>query len=91
MLSTTLKITPFAALSRSVCGTRDNTLILTLPGSAKAAMECLEAVLPVLSHAVDLMLGRTKKTEKFHQKLSHTCTHTLSNDPSKPGTINKYK
>lgn len=47
--------TPFAALSRQVCGTRGNTLILNLPGAPKAAAECLAGVIDLLRHAVEMM------------------------------------
>lgn len=50
-----LSHTPFAALSRQVCGTRDNTLILNLPGAPKAAAECLAGVIDLLAHAVEMM------------------------------------
>lgn len=50
-----MKHTPFAALSRQVCGTRGATLILNLPGAPKAAAECLEAVTDILAHAVEMM------------------------------------
>ena len=50
-----LKITPFAMLSRLVAGTRGRTLIIDLPGSPKGAVENLEAVLPVLEHAARLL------------------------------------
>lgn len=52
--------TPFAMLSRGVCGIRNNTLIVNLPGSPKAVTECFEVIKPVLSHAVDLLAGNTK-------------------------------
>jgi molybdenum cofactor synthesis domain-containing protein len=52
--------TPFAALSRGVCGTRNSTLILNLPGSPKAAVESLNAVLALLPHALDLLKGKTE-------------------------------
>lgn len=52
-----LKHTPLAALSRQVAGQRNNTLIVNLPGSPKAIAEGLEAVLPVLEHAVEMMHG----------------------------------
>jgi molybdopterin adenylyltransferase len=52
--------TPMAALSRSVAGVRGHTLILNLPGSIKGATESLEAVLPVLGHAMQLLHGDTR-------------------------------
>lgn len=51
--------TPMAALSRSMAGVRGRTLIINLPGSIKGATESLEAVLPVLGHAVSLLRGDT--------------------------------
>jgi molybdenum cofactor synthesis domain-containing protein len=50
-----LKATPRAALSRAVSGIRQNTLIINLPGSVKGVRECLTAVRPILSHAVDVL------------------------------------
>ena len=55
--------TPLAALSRGVCGMRGQTLILNLPGSPKAAVESLQAVLDVLPHALDLLSGNTGHRE----------------------------
>ena len=54
----TLAKTPFAMLSRAVAGTRGVTLIINLPGSPKGVRECLEVVLPVLPHAIELVSGR---------------------------------
>jgi molybdopterin adenylyltransferase len=59
MRAETARSTPRAALSRAVCGVRDATLILNLPGSPKGAEECLRAVLDILPHALDLLAGRT--------------------------------
>jgi len=50
-----LKITPFAMLSRLIAGTRGRTLIINLPGSPKGAVENLQAVFPVLEHAARLL------------------------------------
>ena len=55
MRAETLKFTPMAMLSRSVAGIRGHTLIITLPGSTKGVQECLEVVLPVLPHALELL------------------------------------
>jgi cyclic pyranopterin monophosphate synthase len=49
--------TPMAALSRGLVGTRGGTLIANLPGSTKGATESLEALLPVLRHALDQLAG----------------------------------
>jgi molybdenum cofactor synthesis domain-containing protein len=46
-----------AMLSRMVAGVRHRTLIVNLPGSPKAAGECLDVVLPVLPHALELLAG----------------------------------
>jgi len=50
-----MKITSRAMLSRAVAGARKNCLIINLPGSPKAARECLGIILPALSHAVDIL------------------------------------
>jgi molybdenum cofactor synthesis domain-containing protein len=55
--------TPLAALSRGVCGVRGKALILNLPGSPKAAVESLQAVIDVLPHALELLSGNTKHGE----------------------------
>ncbi|RKP27622.1 MoaB/Mog domain-containing protein [Syncephalis pseudoplumigaleata] len=59
MITASLQVTPFAALSRPICGIRGNTVIITLPGSPKAALENLSAVLPTLPHALELARGAT--------------------------------
>lgn len=56
----TLKNTPMAMLSRGVCGIRNQTLIINLPGSPKAVKECFEVIKPVLQHAVNLISGETE-------------------------------
>ncbi|HEV8627610.1 MAG TPA: MogA/MoaB family molybdenum cofactor biosynthesis protein [Acidimicrobiia bacterium] len=48
---------PHGMLSRAVCGAVGETLICNLPGSSKGAIECLEAVLPAIPHALDLLAG----------------------------------
>jgi molybdenum cofactor synthesis domain-containing protein len=54
------KKTPFAVLSRAVCGARGKTLIINLPGSEKAVRETLGIILPLIPHAVELLAGKTE-------------------------------
>jgi molybdopterin adenylyltransferase len=54
------KKTSFAALSRGVCGVRERTLILNLPGSPGGAVESLEALLELVPHALHLLEGKTE-------------------------------
>ena len=60
MRSEGCKKTPFAALSRGVCGVRGRALILNLPGSPAGAVESLEAVAGLIPHAIELLSGKTE-------------------------------
>lgn len=55
-----LKATPMAMISRGVCGIRNGTLIINLPGSPKGVRESFEVIKPVLQHAINLLEGNTE-------------------------------
>ncbi|GAB6137762.1 MogA/MoaB family molybdenum cofactor biosynthesis protein [Halanaerobaculum tunisiense] len=55
-----LKKTRKAMLSRAVAGTKEESLIINLPGSPKAVKECLEVVLEVIPHAVELLKDKVE-------------------------------
>ena len=58
---------PKAALSRALVGVRRKTLIVNLPGSAKGAAQSLEAIIGILPHAVDTILGEKRSApESWH-------------------------
>jgi molybdopterin adenylyltransferase len=48
-------------LTRGVAGTAGRTLIVNLPGSPKAVREGLDTLLPILPHALDTLLGRSRE------------------------------
>ena len=55
-----LKVTRHAMLSRAVAGIRDRSLIINLPGSPKAVKENLDTLIPVLPHALALILDESE-------------------------------
>jgi molybdopterin adenylyltransferase len=57
MLFESLRVTPYAMLTRATAGIRRRTLIINLPGSPKAVTENFDAISEVLPHAIDIMRG----------------------------------
>ncbi|MFW5986538.1 MAG: MogA/MoaB family molybdenum cofactor biosynthesis protein [Halanaerobiales bacterium] len=58
--------TPKAALTRARAGIRKSTLIVNLPGSPKAVCECLDAILPVLPHGVEI-IKKDYSEQRYHE------------------------
>jgi len=80
MMQESLKVTPFAMLSRSAAGIRGSTLIINMPGNPNAVAECMEALLPALKHALKQIKG--DKREKHPRHVPHaqgTLTDTWEN------------
>ena len=55
MRAESMKITPRGCLSRSAAGIRGRSLIINLPGSPKAEMENLLAVIEPIKHGLDML------------------------------------
>jgi len=59
MRAKSLQFTNRAMLSRAVAGIRKQTLIINMPGSPKAVSECLDVIIPVLEHGIQILRGET--------------------------------
>jgi molybdenum cofactor synthesis domain-containing protein len=69
MRSVTAQLNRFAWLSRAVAGLCGTTLIVNLPGSERGAVECLQVILPLLPHALDVIRGATEHPLKATQSV----------------------
>ncbi|CAH0386166.1 unnamed protein product [Bemisia tabaci] len=82
MTMASLQKTCFGMLSRAVCGVSKRALIINLPGSRKGAMECFEAIVKVIPHAVALIRDDIHKVKVSHGEVesktaSNGCTTPL--------------
>jgi molybdenum cofactor synthesis domain-containing protein len=50
-------VNPLGRLSRATAGTLGTALVLNTPGSTSGAVECLDAVIDVVPHALELLRG----------------------------------
>ncbi|KAF9625689.1 hypothetical protein IFM89_025991 [Coptis chinensis] len=72
MLRESLKVTPFAMLSRAAAGIRGSTLIINMPGNPNAVAECMEALMPTLKHAMKQIKGDKKEKHPRHPLIPFT-------------------
>lgn len=63
------KYTPMSYLSRAVAVLIENTLVVSLPGSAKAVTQGLEVLAPLLPHAIHISQGKDHGGGHVHAKL----------------------
>ena len=50
-------VNPLGRLSRGIAGTRGQAVVVNTPGSPAGTIECLEAILDVIPHAIRLLAG----------------------------------
>lgn len=55
---------------RAVSGIYEKSLIVNLPGSKKAAEECLLAIANVIPHAINLIKDEKEISKHFHTSLN---------------------
>jgi molybdenum cofactor synthesis domain-containing protein len=72
MRAESLKKTPMTMLSRAICGIRNKTLIINLPGSVRGALENFQVVVPALEHAIEIM---RQKISDCQQSTHHGYHH----------------
>jgi molybdenum cofactor synthesis domain-containing protein len=77
--------TPMAALSRAVAGVVGEALVVNLPGSSRGVTESLEALLPVVPHAVQLLGGATGAHPTGHAEPGSAPAATAGSDARPPG------
>eukprot|EP00795_Rhopilema_esculentum_P002765 gene2765-987_t len=78
------------AVTKAVCGIRNRTLIVNLPGSPKAAQECFGFILPALPHALDLLGDNLQLVKRIHEGMQGTALVKGSQPTSAASTVGTH-
>ncbi|TNN05295.1 Molybdenum cofactor synthesis protein [Schistosoma japonicum] len=88
LYSISLRSTPMGALSRFVAGVCNETLLITLPGSASAVSQCIPAILPIMKHAIHQIKGWDYLVKQKHPtEYNVDKNESKSEDPSFMNTV----
>lgn len=91
MMSYSLKITPYAMMSRPVAGIRNKTLIITIPGSPKGAVENIEGIVGVLGHALkQIGLSGSRELHKSEPVSESKDVKPHHHSPTRPETTHSH-
>ena len=66
MRAASMRITPMGCLSRETAGIRGGTLIVNLPGSKKASVENISAVIVPIRHGIEILRGVSHDCAEIH-------------------------
>ena len=84
MRAASMQVTDRGCLSRAAAGLRGDTLIVNLPGSEKAAGECLLAVIEPLRHGVDMLRGWDAECARPAPRVLATCVSAQKGEQKHP-------
>ena len=101
MLSKSFAITPYAMMARPVAGVRHKSIIITIPGSPKAARENLQSIISLMPHACDLAAGASSRGLHVERATANSGNLPLGDqarqseiakiDVDSPGKINHHQ